>query len=58
MSRWEVYSFLKQQNGQVSEWGLRTKFPDISKRELKEGVTEYNLMASRDTQFDECPAKV
>ena len=53
MSRWEVYSFLKQQNGQVSMGGLRTMFPNISKHELKEGIIEYNLMARRQGYFQE-----
>ena len=51
MNRWEVYSFLKLVNGQASMAGLKKRFPGIRHRELREGIIEYNLMASREQRF-------
>lgn len=47
MSRWEVYSFLKEVNGKTKVKTLKAAFPEMSETELIEGVIEYNIMAVR-----------
>lgn len=56
MSRWEVYSFLKQVNGQAGMHDLIEAFPEMSWDELMEGLTEYNMMTKKDDRYAECLA--
>lgn len=48
--RWNVYSYLKQHNGQVSREDVNRRFTAlllIKPEEIREGIREYNDMARK-----------
>lgn len=58
MDRWHVYSYLKNRNGAVYTDELKREFEWMGKREMREGIREYNLMAHRCDIFEPTEARV